>query len=199
MKNINNLNSHTIDMAQIGIFSAIIIILSLTPLGYIPLGVVSITIIHIPVIIGSITMNLRSGVILGMVMGIFSLIRATVMPSTPMDVLFLNPLISVLPRVCIGIVSSLVFLSMKRILKDKKYSLHISIGTAALMGTLTNTILVLSLLYVLYYDKLAIETTNVVSFVLGSIFAVNGLVEILLSVILSIPISLSILKLEKRV
>ncbi len=199
MKKINKLNSRTIDMANIGIFSAIIIILSLTPLGYIPLGVVSITIIHIPVIIGSITMNLRSGVILGMVMGIFSLIRAAVMPSTPMDVLFLSPLISVLPRVCIGIVSSLVFLSMKRILKDKKYSLHISIGTAALMGTLTNTILVLSLLYVLYYDKLAIETTNVVSFVLGSIFAVNGLVEILLSVILSIPISMSIMKLEKKI
>ena len=35
------------------LFSAIIIIMAFTPLGYIPLGVINATIIQIPVIIGS--------------------------------------------------------------------------------------------------------------------------------------------------
>ena len=45
-------------MIQVALFGAIIVILAFTPfLGYIPLGFTRATIIHIPVIIGSILMG----------------------------------------------------------------------------------------------------------------------------------------------
>ena len=48
--------SQTLGMVQVALFAALIIIMAFTPfLGYIPLGFTRATIIHVPVIIGSIT------------------------------------------------------------------------------------------------------------------------------------------------
>ena len=41
------------ELVLTGLFTAIIIIMAFTPLGYIPLVVINATIIHIPVILGS--------------------------------------------------------------------------------------------------------------------------------------------------
>lgn len=46
-------NQKTMELVLTSIFSAIIVIMAFTPLGYIPLVVINATIIHIPVIIGS--------------------------------------------------------------------------------------------------------------------------------------------------
>ena len=46
-------NSKTNELVLTGLFTAIIIIMAFTPLGYIPLVVINATIIHIPVILGS--------------------------------------------------------------------------------------------------------------------------------------------------
>lgn len=45
-------NSKTNELVLTGLFTAIIIIMAFTPLGYIPLVVINATIIHIPVILG---------------------------------------------------------------------------------------------------------------------------------------------------
>ena len=44
-------NSKTNELVLTGLFTAIIIIMAFTPLGYIPLVVINATIIHIPVIL----------------------------------------------------------------------------------------------------------------------------------------------------
>ena len=55
-------------MIQVALFGAIIVILAFTPfLGYIPLGFTRATIIHIPVIIGSLLMGPKKGAVLGFV------------------------------------------------------------------------------------------------------------------------------------
>lgn len=195
MKNISN---RTLNLTKLAIFSALIILLTFTPLGYIPLGVVSATTIHIPVIIGAIVLGIKYGSILGGVMGLFSLIRAAVMPNSPIDALFLNPIISVLPRILIGLITAIVFKWLKNLLSDKKFAVAISSGVAAAIGTLVNTITVLGLLALLYGDKFELTTTaSAISFIFGSIFAVNGLIEILSAVVLSIPLSIALLKFEK--
>ncbi|MEG2834325.1 MAG: ECF transporter S component, partial [Ruthenibacterium sp.] len=64
-----------LDLAQLALFSAIVIVLAFTPfLGYIPLGITKATIIHIPVIIGSILLGPKKGAILGALFGATSLI-----------------------------------------------------------------------------------------------------------------------------
>lgn len=67
-------------MTFMAMFLAIEIILVVTPLGYIPIGPLSATTMHIPVIIAGITLGKKAGAQLGLVFGLTSLIRATIQP-----------------------------------------------------------------------------------------------------------------------
>ena len=90
-------------MAIIGVLSAISIMLSMTPLGFIPIGPTNATIMHIPVIIGAIIEGPVVGITVGFIFGATSLLKALTMP-TITSFAFVNPLVSVLPRMLIGIV-----------------------------------------------------------------------------------------------
>ena len=86
-------------LALAGAFSALIIVLSLTNLGFISFSpVVSITILQIPVILCATMAGLPAGLFAGFVMGMMSLIKATMSPSGILDPFFVNPMCSVLPR-----------------------------------------------------------------------------------------------------
>lgn len=85
--------------------SALTIILGTTPLGMIPLGAASLTILHIPVIIAACLVGLWSGVFVGSTFGILSLILAATRPTGALDPLFVNPLVSVLPRILFAVVA----------------------------------------------------------------------------------------------
>ena len=68
-------------MAIIGVLAAISIMLSMTPLGFIPLGPVNATIMHIPVIIGAVLEGPLVGITVGLIFGATSLFRALTMPT----------------------------------------------------------------------------------------------------------------------
>ena len=70
-------NSKTNELVLTGLFTAIIIIMAFTPLGYIPLVVINATIIHIPVILGSLFCGPKKGAFLGFVFGFTSCLKAT--------------------------------------------------------------------------------------------------------------------------
>ena len=105
-----------------GIFSAIIIIMTVIPqLGFIFLTpFVSITLLHIPVLIGVFMMPKKYGVLLGLVFGMASFIRSFV-PSGPLDFAFQNPLVSVLPRILFAIAAAYIFDFLKWINQKSKY------------------------------------------------------------------------------
>ena len=93
-------------LALAGAFSALIIVLSLTNLGFISFSpVVSITILQIPVILCATMAGLPAGLFAGFVMGMMSLIKATMSPSGILDPFFVNPMCSVLPRMLLGLVA----------------------------------------------------------------------------------------------
>ncbi len=54
-------NNKTAELVLTALFAAIIIIMAFTPLGYIPLVVINATIIHIPVILGSLFCGPKKG------------------------------------------------------------------------------------------------------------------------------------------
>lgn len=106
METTNTTLSRNRRLALAGAFSALIIVLSLTNLGFIAFSpVVSITILQIPVILCATLAGLWEGVIAGFVMGLMSLIKAAMSPSGILDPLFVNPLCSVLPRMLLGAVA----------------------------------------------------------------------------------------------
>ena len=75
-------NTPTLSMVQLAMFSAIILAMAFIPgLGYIPLGVTRATIIHLPVIIGSLLLGPKKGAFLGGVFGLTSLINNTFSPT----------------------------------------------------------------------------------------------------------------------
>jgi len=92
---------NTQELVLTSLIGAIIVMLSVIPqLGLIQIfPAVSITIIHIPVLIGVMTLRRPSAIILGTLFGLGSLFAALTRGATPVDLAFVNPLISVVPRI----------------------------------------------------------------------------------------------------
>jgi uncharacterized membrane protein len=110
----------------------------LNSLGFITLGpAIAFTFMHVPAIIGAVIEGPLVGGIVGLAFGIFSLYLATLQPAGSQNAIFVDPIISVLPRIFIGPVAWLIY----RALKNAGGSASL-IG-AAIGGTLTNTILVI--------------------------------------------------------
>lgn len=95
-------------MVIVGVLGGVSAVLGMTPLGFIPVGPTRATIMHIPVIIGAIMEGPVVGALVGLIFGLFSIFQALTNP-TPVSFVFLNPLVSVVPRVLIGITSYYVF------------------------------------------------------------------------------------------
>lgn len=120
-----------------GVLGAISVFLGLTRWGFIPwFGGISLTIMHIPVIIGAVLEGPVVGAAIGLIFGLFSMIQAAVAPNFPSDVWFTNPILAVLPRLFIG---PLAWLAWKGLQRWPVAGLI----AAGLAGSLTNTILVL--------------------------------------------------------
>lgn len=98
----------TKQMAIIGILSAVIIMLGLTPVGFIPIGPTRATTMHIPVILGGIVEGPLVGGALGLIFGLFSTFQAWTNP-TPVSFVFLNPIISIVPRVLMGVIAHYIY------------------------------------------------------------------------------------------
>lgn len=136
-KNILNLRKIVI----IGVLGAISIVLGMTPIGFIPIGPTRATIMHIPVIIGAIMEGPVVGGFIGLIFGLFSIYQALTNP-TPVSFVFLNPLVSVIPRILIGIVSYYVYNALKNLGKKRTlgllYLIWIGIISYLLYGIYTN-------------------------------------------------------------
>jgi uncharacterized membrane protein len=109
------MDARTRKIVVTGVLGALSILLGLTPLGFVPwVTGASLTTMHIPVIIGAVLEGPVVGVVTGLIFGLFSLVRAAVAPQGPADVWFVNPLVSVAPRLFIGLVAWLVYASLHR-------------------------------------------------------------------------------------
>jgi len=154
-----------------GVLGAISILLGLTHWGFIPwFSGASLTIMHVPVIIGAILEGPVVGAGIGLIFGLFSMLQAAIAPTGPTDVWFTNPVLSVLPRLFIGPVAWLIYTALKRWQVP-------AILLAAIAGSATNTILVLGVIGLYGY---------VPWLVIGGIAVENGLPEIGISAVITL-------------
>jgi uncharacterized membrane protein len=165
-----------------GVLSAISVFLSVTPLGFIPWAGASLTIIHIPVILGAVLEGPVVGLVIGFIFGVSSMLRAAIAPNSPLDPAFTNPLISVLPRLFIGPVAWLVWNALKR------WPAAGLIG-AGIAGSLTNTVLVLGMIGLVpsalgILRELTASADVPAITLLGGIALANGVPEAIASAIL---------------
>lgn len=102
----------------VAMLGAITVVLGMTPLGFVPIGPLNATTMHIPVIIGAILEGPVVGALVGLIFGLSSLFNAITRP-TAISFVFYNPLISVLPRILIGIIAHYVYKGLRDVRGDK--------------------------------------------------------------------------------
>lgn len=185
----------TKEMVTAGVLSAIIVVLGYTPLGLIPLPTMTATILHIPVAIGAILYGPQMGLTLGVVMGLTTLSKAMLAPVNPLDPLFMNPLVSLLPRALMGLLTAYVFIGLTKLIKKPS----INIGITAAVASIANTVFTLGALVLVYSKQVAefleqIEVPGtVIAFVLG-IAGSSGIAEAIITVIVVVPIIIAFRK-----
>lgn len=204
----------SLQTAQLALFSALIILLAFIPgIGYIPLGVTRATIIHVPVIIGSIVLGPKMGAVLGGVFGMTSLISNTLTPTVTSFVftpffegagLGGNPLslvICFVPRILVGVVPYFVYKGVIKLLNKIKGKETVSLITAGICGAMTNTILVMGMIYLFFGESYAkakeISYDALLGVILG-IIGVNGVLEAITAAVLTCVICKVLFKIKKK-
>ena len=183
------MNKKVFKMSFLALMGAILLILMFTPLGYIPVGVLRITTMHIPVILTACILGVKEGMMMGCLFGISSVVINTINPTITSFVFspFIEVggihgngyslLIALVPRILIGLVAGFIY---------KKYQNKLGLSFAAFLATLTNTILVLGGIYILfgtsYASSRGIAYELLKNVMLTTAFT-NGLLEALVAIV----------------
>lgn len=190
-------NNKTKELVRISLFSAIIILQSWVPfLGNItiPLYPLAITFIHVTVIVATLYLGTKAGVIVGGVWGVNSLIRAFVLPTSPMYLyVFNSPFVAILPRILMPLIIGLI---SHQVLK-KLTTLRMNAVISGVLGSLLNTVLVLGSIVIFRRNEyLSIQDASMDTLwnILGGIVLANGVPEMILAGILTPIILIALVK-----
>ncbi len=265
-------NQKTYELVLTALFTAIIIIMAFTPLGYIPLVVINATIIHIPVILGALFLGPKKGAFLGFVFGLTSFINNTFKAATASAFVF-SPVIAYnvvgvsgifkslyicfVPRILVGVIPYFVYLLIRKVVKDghktgkivvdtlasiilfisvrafllrlfpdalsgvactviglaagialmvfltfsggKKGSSGIALAYAGLAGAFTNTLFVMSGIFILYKDAYAqavgVAGEAVLDIIMG-VVTFNGVVEAVVAAIIVAGVGIALTRVK---
>ena len=166
-------------ITRLGILMGLIILMTFIPnIGYIQTGLFSITTIHIPVLIGAALMGPIGGLVLGLTWGLTSYFYALTL-GTIEAMIFLNPMVSIVPRVLVGLIVSYTTLALDKVnMKEVlKY------GLVAGIGTLSNTVLGLSSIFI-FASEGVLSFNQAFSTIITIIISTNGLLELFAAVII---------------
>lgn len=157
-----------------GALGSISVVLFLTNLGLIPwFAGVSLTVMHVPVIIGAVLEGPIVGTSIGLIFGLSTLIKAATAPNGPGDAFFVNPLISVLPRLLIGLFAWMAYKAFRGKIEP------IAAATAGIIGSLANSFFVLGALVL--FGAIPLATA-------AGIFAANSLIEAAAAAVLTLGV-----------
>lgn len=200
-----NISKKTRRLAITAVLTAITFLLGLTPIGYIPLPTMKITILCIPVLIGVLMEGLGVGLFLGGVFGLTSLIQ--IFMGDPLgliliDMSFIRTLALVfIPRFLVPVTAHYTFQLIRSIRKGVVEKVGYAI--AAFVGSITNTAFFLGMLYVLFIPEMDVIAqafgvpVNGVLAVLGSIVITNGVPEAIAAVVLVTAICVALSSVKK--
>ena len=189
----------TNQLVKLSVFVALIIIQSWVPmLGNIPTPVLSITYIHVTVILATLWLGGKEGVLVGTAWGLNSWIRALTAPVSPINAQVLSDvMVSVLPRMLMPLILAGLIVVFKSWSKNPRL-----VGAmAGFSGSFLNTFLVLGAIVLfkqeVYMTIKGVDQTGLWQ-LLGGIIATNGILEAFVAAILT-PIFYQVtLQLAKR-
>lgn len=198
------------DLVLTALFTAIILLMAFTPLGLIDLPLIKATILHVPVIIGSVLLGPKKGAFFGTLFGLTSLWKNTMAPSL-LSFAF-SPLVPLpgtssgslwalaicfVPRILVGIVPWFTAQGLQKLLGKKPAARTISYVLAGVSGSVVNTGLVMGLMGLVLSDAFAAAQGISHELVSGAIFGIvlaNGIPETLAAAVLTAAVCLAVTK-----
>lgn len=196
-----NTTSKTRKLTLLGVLIAIEVVLVLSGIGLMQLPLIKATTLHIPVIVGALLLGPTEGIILGAAFGILSVMMNTTQPNLTSFVFspfipggnIWSLFIAMVPRILIGVTSYYVYSAIAKRAKQKL--LPYIVGAA--VGALTNTVLVMGSIYVIFGEQYAaaksMPYSELAKFVMG-IVGTNGVGEMIAAIILVPAICIPIRK-----
>lgn len=171
-------------MVLLAMLSGILLVMSFTPLGYLNIGPLAISLNMIPVGIAAVALGPSGGAILGAVFGITSVLQcvgiggSSLMGATLFEI---NPILTIIqrlvPRILAGWLAGVIYLIAKKFLKH-----GIASCITGFFAAFLNTVLFMSALVLLFanteYLQNMIGGKNILLFICGFV-GVNAVVEIL--------------------
>ena len=207
------------DQVILALFTAIVLLLAFTPFGLIDLPIIKATILHVPVIIGSVILGPKKGAFLGFVFGLSSIIKNTTAPSLlsfafspfiPLPGLregsVLSLIICFIPRILVGVtpyftVKGIEFIIDKLTGKKNRAIRSAATTVGAVVGAFTNTVLVMGMIYLFFKEPYAaannIPVDTVLTVILG-IVGTNGVPEAIVAAVITTPVCLALEKLTAK-
>jgi len=178
-------------MTITSLLAALVVLLGVTPIGFINVGVIYITFLCVPVIVGALAMGLKCGLILGACMGLVSFYTALRAPSALVAPIMQSGVVyacilSLAPRFLVPLVTYGV-----KVLCEK-WAGKIALPLAAALGSLTNTAAYLGLM-VIFYRLMGIENPALLTTV-GTIVLTAGLPEAGAAALIATPIVVALRK-----
>lgn len=170
-------------MVELALMVAIIVVMSLTPLGYIRTPGLSITLLTIPVAVGAVLLGPLGGAICGAAFGLTSFYQCFGLTAFGTVLLSINPIgtfiTTVVMRILVGWLTGLIFKAVHSSARLSRLSYYI----ACLCCPLLNTLLFMSSLVIFFYNTeyiqgfaSALGAANPLTFVLAFV-SIQGAVE----------------------
>ena len=152
-------------MVIAAMLSAIVAVLTFTPIGMIPLPppLPNATTVHLPVLVAALVEGPMVGLIVGAVFGICSFIHAWETGMVGLTLFFRNPVVSVLPRLIVPLAAFAVWMLWRKVIRQNAVTDKIGVALASVAGTVTNTCLCLGLIALIYGGDLTVMLNEMIS------------------------------------
>ncbi len=181
-------------LTLLSLFIAIMIVMDFTPLGYITTGAFSITLMTIPVALGSVCSGYTGGAVLGALFGLTSFLQAfgigfmidslasTLFTEKP----FAYTVTCFVPRIIAGLASALIFKIFQKADKLGLYAFAISAAVVPFLNTL-----LFMTFFALFYKDTVFGGQGVFSIILTA-FTLNFFIELCVTLVAGTAINKTI-------
>lgn len=184
-----NKKFNTRQLTTLGLLTAVLLLMAYTPLGYLNIGPLAITLNIIPVALAAITLGPAGGAIIGAIFGLTSFLQCIGVGGTSAmgALLFeINPFLAFIqrfiPRLLDGLLLGYIFKGMRKLT-----NVHISSFVTGFCSAFLNTLFFMTALVLLFgntdYMKDLIGGKNILLFIC-SFVGINAIFEMLASTVI---------------
>ena len=146
---------NVVQMTELALLTAIVILMAFTPLGYLRVAAVEITFIVVPVAVGAVLLGVKGGAFLGLVFGLTSFAQCFGMSPFGTMMFGLKPFATafccIAPRIMVGVIPALVFAGLQKVCKKRP----VNIAVGCVLAPITNTLLYLACMVIFFQEPMS--------------------------------------------